>query len=148
MKTQIINSHQYNNLLAAGGQPTVDQIAELKESGFSVLINISPQSAKNALTNEALLAEKQELIYVHFPVDCSNLQTYHFETFRAILNQFKDKKTFVHCGANIKTSNLLHLYNVLEMKFDEKVSLKELYSIQKPEEKWFVYFSSFGLTQR
>lgn len=148
MKTQIINFHQYSNVLAAGGQPTEDQITDLKANGFTVLINISPQSAKNAVLNEALIAEKQGFVYVHFPIDCSNLQTYQYEMFRTILQQCKQEKTFVHCGGNIKTSNLLHMYAVLELKRDESESLKELYSIQTPEEKWFTYFAAFGLKKR
>jgi hypothetical protein len=57
----------------------------------------------------------------------------------------EDRKTFVHCGGNIKTSNLIHMYNVLEKRVDEDESLTILKRIQDPEEKWFVFFKQMGM---
>jgi hypothetical protein len=61
------------------------------------------------------------------------------------MNGLNGKKIFVHCGANIKSSNLIHMYRVLVEKIDEAESLKTLYQIQQPEYKWFEYFRLFGM---
>jgi hypothetical protein len=61
------------------------------------------------------------------------------------MNGLADKKVFVHCGGNIKSSNLLHMYHVLEKGLDEAASLKILRQIQDPEEKWFNYFQKMGM---
>lgn len=144
----IENFFQYTNKLAAGAQPSIDDIIDLKNEGYEVIINISPSSTRNALKNEAEITEKTGLYYVHFPIDCSNLKTLHYKTFEGILNGFKGKKVFIHCGANIKSSNLIHMYQVLVEKIDEAESLKTLYQIQQPEEKWFNYFRVFGLNMK
>ena len=63
---QISNYFEYNDKLAAGGQPTPEQIEELKKSGFDVVVNISPVSAKNALHNEHQLVEQNGMDYLFF----------------------------------------------------------------------------------
>lgn len=145
MNFSIDNFYQYSDSLAAGAQPSINQIFELKNSGYEVIFNISPTSARNALQNEASIVENSNMHYVHFPVDCSNLQSIHYAAFSGIMNGLRDKKVFVHCGGNIKSSNLIHMYDVLEKQVDEAESLKTLKKIQNPEEKWFDYFKSFGM---
>lgn len=145
MNHTIANFYRYSDQLAAGAQPTTDQLIDLKTDGYTVIVNISPISTKNALHNEAELVEKMGLDYIHFPVDCSHLRPVHYKTFEGIMNGVKDQKVFVHCGGNIKSSNLIHMYNVIANGKDEKTSLQTLYKIQQPEDKWFVYFREMGM---
>ncbi len=145
MNHSIGNFYKYSEELAAGAQPTVDQFIDLKNDGFEVIFNISPSSTRNAIHNESEIIEKLGLNYIHFPVDCSNLQPLHYTTFSGIMNGVRDKKVFVHCGGNIKSSNLIHMYDVLENRKDETESLNTLKKIQNPEDKWFDYFKSFGM---
>lgn len=145
MNLTIANFHKYDELLASGAQPTADQLSELKEYGCEVIVNISPVSARNSLKEEAQIAEKLKMEYIHFPVDCSNLRPLHYKAFCGILNGLEGKRVFVHCGANIKSSNLIHMYHVLERKKPEAESLQTLLKIQNPEEKWFSYFKQMGM---
>lgn len=141
----ISNYYTYSEILSAGGQPTDEQIKILKEQGVELIINISPVSAKNALPDEHRLVEQAGMDYIHFPVDCSNLRTMHYLTFRSLMIAAEGRKTFVHCGGNIKSSNLIHMYHVLEKEIDEAKSIKILRKIQDPEEKWFTYFQKMGM---
>ena len=141
----IQNYFEHNQTLASGAQPTIDQINELKKQDFEVIVNISTPSAKNAITDEAIYVEKSGMDYVHFPVDCSHLRPTHYLTFKGIIQGFENNKIFVHCGANIKSSNLIHMYQVLENGKNEEDSLNELCKIQIPENKWYDYFKSMGM---
>lgn len=141
----IENYFEYNHNLSAGAQPTAEQIAWLKENGVEAIVNISPVSTKNYLKEEAALIEQLDMAYVHFPIDCSNLKAHHYLTFKGILDGLKGKKTFVHCGGNIKTSNLIHMYHVLEKDVNEAESAHQLLQVQTPEEKWLNYFKRFGM---
>lgn len=145
MNHSIANFYQYSSNLAAGAQPIVDQFIDLKNDDFEVIINISPVSAGNSMHNEADVVEKLGLDYIHFPVDCSNLRPIHYKTFEGIMNGVSKKKVFVHCGGNIKSSNLIHMYDVLANGMDETSSLSTLLKIQRPENKWFEYFKQMGL---
>ncbi len=141
----ISNYFQYNENLSAGAQPIEADFIELKANGYEAIVNISTFSARNALANEGKIIENLKMEYVHFPVDCSNLRPFHYQTFKGIMNGLEGKKVFVHCAGNIKSSNLLHMYNVLEKKVNEKESVETLRKIQNPEEKWLIYFRSFGM---
>ena len=145
MNHSIGNYFQYTSNLSAGAQPTANQILDLMTDGYEVIVNISPSSARNALANEAALVEQTGMYYAYFPVDCGNLQPIHYKTFAGIMNGVKDKKVFVHCGGNIKSSNLLHMWDVLANGKDEQESLQTLYKIQRPEAKWFEYFKLMGM---
>ncbi len=147
MKSTINNFFEYSEKLSAGGQPSVEQLEALKANGVEAILNISPDSAKNFLQEESKTVEQMKMIYVHFPIDCSNLQKHHFPIFKHLLNELSEKKTFVHCGGNIKTSNIIHMYQVIENKKDEKTSLEQLKKIQNPEQKWFEYFKGFGMKE-
>ena len=145
MSIKINNYFKYNDLLASGAQPSAEDLKALKSEGFEAIVNISPASTRNALKDEAAVVENLEMDYVHFPVDCSNLRPLHYATFRGIMNGMEGKKTFVHCGGNIKSSNLLHIYQVLEKGVPETDSIQTLRKIQSPESKWFTYFKSVGM---
>ena len=141
----IINFFEFDTNVLTGGQPSEGQIKALKENGVEVMINLSPSSTRNYLANEAEIAEKNGFIYFHLPVDCSNLQEYHFNSFKSVLNSVDGKKVFIHCGGNIKSSNLMHMYNVIEKGEDEGLSFDQLNKIQYPEDKWDGYFKKFGM---
>ncbi len=141
----IINYYQYNENLSSGAQPTKEQFSDLKENNVEVIFNLSPASTRNAISDEAKIVEQLKMEYVHFPVDCSNLRPFHYSTFKGIMSGLNSKMVFVHCGGNIKSSNLLHIYQVLEKSVDETESLQTLLKIQNPEAKWFTYFKSLGM---
>lgn len=139
--------HRYHDGLASGAQPSVDDLSELKNTGWEVVVNLSPASTKNALADEARVVEGLGLDYVHLPVDCSFLRPYHYQSFRGVLKSLEGRRVFVHCGGNIKSSNLIHLYRVLEEGVEPLASLAELQTIQSPEPKWFTYFDAMGIPQ-
>ena len=65
-----------------------------------------------------------------------------------LLNRHKDKKVFVHCAANVKASNLIHIYQVVEMGVPEEESHLDLIKNHYPDELWYDYFRLFGLKGR
>lgn len=131
--------------MSAGGQPTGEQLNKLKDEGTQVIINLSPTSTKNYLAEEAQIVEKSNMDYVHFPVDCSNLKPEHYKTVSNLLKLNSDKKVFIHCGGNIKTSNLIYMYKILEENVSKNEAMSELTNIQQPEQKWFKYFEQMGV---
>lgn len=145
MAHSISNFYQYNPLLSSGAQPSTDDISALKNDGYEVIVNFSPASARNALSNEAQIVESLKMDYIHFPVDCSNLRPIHYNTFKGIMNGVSGKKTFVHCGGNIKSSNLIFMYQTLECGIDKNDAMTTLMKIQNPESKWFDYFQLMGI---
>ncbi len=145
MEKQIPAYYRVNDRISTAAQPEAAAFPLLKERGFDAVINLSPRSTPNYLAEEAEITEKSGLDYIHYPVDCSNLQDKHYRIFSGILKGLGDAKVLVHCGGNIKSSNLVHMYNVLEDGVKEEDSLKQLLDVQQPEVKWYEYFRSFGM---
>lgn len=145
MLENIPNFFNVDETYATGAQPDTKGLKELKDSGYTAILNLSPGSTPNFLPDEAKIVESEGMDYVHYPVDCSNLRKIHYIMFSKILKGFDSGKVFIHCGGNIKSSNLMHMYNVLERGLDEKESYNELLKIQNPEEKWHAYFKDFGM---
>jgi len=143
--SSINNFYQYSESLSSGAQPTAEQIEALKAEGVEYVFNISPVSTPNYLSDEAGIVEKLGMKYIHYPIDCSNLQATHFLVFNGIMEGLRGKKVFVHCGGNIKSSNLIHMYQVKSEGRSEQESIKDLLNVQQPEQKWFEYFKSFGM---
>jgi len=140
-----MNFHRYDDRLASAAQPTAEELGQLRDEGFEAVVNLSPASTRNALGNEAALVEGLGMDYVHFPVDCSNLRPLHYRSFRGILRGLEGRKVLVHCGGNIKSSNLVFMYQVLELGIPADQALAELKTIQDPEQKWFAYFEGMGI---
>ncbi|MDC7233872.1 MAG: protein tyrosine phosphatase family protein [Spirochaetales bacterium] len=143
--SNIPNFFKVSESVATGAQPPVEGLQELKEAGYTAVLNLSPRSTPNYLPQEAEIVESQGMDYVHYPVDCSHLKKNHYTMFSKIMQGFSDARVFIHCGGNIKSSNLMHMYNVLESDMDEKDSYNELLKVQTPEEKWIRYFRDFGM---
>lgn len=137
--------YRYDENLASGTQPSAEDLQDLKEEGWEVVVNLSAASTRNALKDEASIVERLGMEYLHFPVDCSELEAFQYLTFKGILNGFAGRRIFVHCGGNIKSSNLIHMYQVLERGIPESESLAVLKKIQNPEPKWFRYFEAMGV---
>jgi protein tyrosine phosphatase (PTP) superfamily phosphohydrolase (DUF442 family) len=130
---------------ATGAQPTAEGLVQLKENGYTAVVNLSPTSTPNYLPKEGEITEDLDMAYVHYPVDCSNLQDRHYKVFSKILKGLDGEQVFIHCGGNIKSSNLMHMYRVIERHEDAKNSFDDLLKIQNPEDTWFDYFKRFGM---
>ena len=137
-----------NDALATGAQPSLEGLEELKNRGFTALLNLSPSSTPNFLPREGAEAEKLGLRYVHYPVDCTRLYPEQYRLFAGIMKGMEGEKLFVHCGGNVKSSGFLHLYQVLEEGRSEEESFGDLLKAQTPDEKWLDYFRSHGLEYR
>lgn len=140
----IDNFQQPENNIATGGQPSSVQIDWLKNNGFNAVINLSPESTKNYLSNEAELVRQEGMNYFHYPVDCSSLAPDQYEGFRDILEGVKGSKVFVHCGMNVKSSAFVHLYRVRELGVAPESSLESIDELGFHEKKWYDYFDAMG----
>ena len=85
---EIPNFFKVNDSFATGAQPTVEGINILKKNGFTAIVNISPVSTPNYLSDEGKLTENLNMEYIHYPVDCSNLKDRHYKVFSAIQDFF------------------------------------------------------------
>lgn len=145
MQITIKNFISHNQWISSGSRPTAEQIIELRQNGFDAVLNIVPLTAKNPLPDENVIVESLDMQYVHLPLDYTDVAPELYESFKNALHGLSTKKVFVHCGGNIYSSNLLHMFLVLETGMDESSSLQLVLKVHTPSDIWFRFFESFGM---
>ena len=92
---------QLSAKVAVGGQPTVDDLRELKAQGFVAVVNLrTAGEAGQPLSPEAegFAAQEAGLIYSHLPVAIPEIDPDHVHRLRAAIAAAQGP-VYVHCGA-------------------------------------------------
>lgn len=127
--------------IASAGQPSEAQIAEIGRSGYAVLVNLSPPFVK-LNDREGLLATAAGMSYVQIPVDLKSPQLRDLEFFFAVMNANRDRKVFVHCETNLRTSAFLYLYQVVHGGVEEAWARSTLHQVWEPHGAWPEFIAS------
>ncbi len=69
---EIINWRRLNHRITLSGQPTGEQLSQIKELGVAHIVNPGPHTNKGALDDEAGTVEKLGMAYIYIPVDFNN----------------------------------------------------------------------------
>jgi len=106
------NFQVVDDRLASSGQIAYDQVPEIRERGYEVVINLAvADEERNAL--EGYHVAREGLSYVHIPVDWEEPQTGDVRMFFDVMEANKDRKVYVHCFANMRASAFVYLYRTL-----------------------------------
>lgn len=85
--------------ISVGGQPTEEDLRNLKAEGFTAIINLRREGEQNQPldpANEGATAQAIGLAYFHIPVNSSDPQPGQVEAVKAALDQ-TNGPVFVHC---------------------------------------------------
>ena len=101
---------------ATGGQPTIAQIASLKQAGFRTIMNLREPSEHDAAA-EAAAARENGLDYINIPVPREGPKA---EQVDAFLKLMKDARSpvFIHCGTGNRVAAFWMIRRVLVDKWD------------------------------
>ena len=134
---RIYNYRKVPNLFETSGQPSKQQLKLLAKKGYEVVINLAPSSIiEGSVINEAEILEKEEVEYIHIPVDFFKPTEIDFKKFVSNLEKNKNKKIWVHCAANIRVSAFVYKYrrDVLKLPHDEIIG--DMESLWTPNKTW------------
>lgn len=107
---RIRNFLRVNEQICTGGQPTLEQLAELKAQGVRAVLNLRrPGEKQTHLTGgetlpydaaaEAARAKELDLGYFNIPVDPEAPTDAQVEEFFKILDDPDNRPLFIHCGS-------------------------------------------------
>ncbi|MDI9634294.1 protein tyrosine phosphatase family protein [Geitlerinema splendidum] len=133
---EIYNYLPLSDSIGTGGQPTVEQFAELKQAGYEVVVNLALSTSTNAIPDEAEIVASQGMSYVHIPVEWENPTLEDIQRFFATLQANADKRVFVHCAMNMRVSAFMYLYRRLQQQVDEDAARRSLEEIWTPNPTW------------
>ncbi len=132
----------YNYLNIAGlyptsGQPSEAQFQLIRAAGYQTVINLAPNSIlENAVVNEREILAKLGIEYIHIPVDFKRPGEKKYQTFVSTLEQYADKKIWVHCAANMRVSAFTYRYRCTVLGVDSAVARADLQKIWQPIGVW------------
>ena len=96
--------------LATAGQPGEEQIREIAQAGFEVVINLGLLDQDYSLADEAGLVRSLGLDYHHIPVDFKAPTREDLGRFFELMQASEGRRVFVHCAANYRVSSFVSLY--------------------------------------
>jgi protein tyrosine phosphatase (PTP) superfamily phosphohydrolase (DUF442 family) len=138
----IYNYIKISDFIATSGQPTKEQFPAIKASGYEVVVNLALPQSINALPDEKLIVESQEMQYVHIPVLWENPTLKNIKDFIDVMNANVEKKVFVHCAANMRVSAFVYLYRRIKGGVSEEQAAADLHKIWTPNEIWQKFIQS------
>jgi protein tyrosine phosphatase (PTP) superfamily phosphohydrolase (DUF442 family) len=132
---QITNFRQYTPLYASSGQPTPEQLQDLKDEGFERVAYIAFSNA-TGLPDEDVLVKGLGMQYLHIPVDWDKPLTSEFDHFADYMQRGKDSKTLLHCQINLRASAFSFLYRVIYQGVSVAEAKEDMNSVWQPTEVW------------
>jgi uncharacterized protein (TIGR01244 family) len=100
----IYNWRRLDDRVTTSGQPTEQQLADVRALGVRHIINLGLHTHEKALPEEAATVGRLGMTYIHIPVDFQNPTAEDFAAFCAVMEQLKEVPVHVHCIANYRVS--------------------------------------------
>ena len=126
--------HNYvaiSDRLATSGQMTYDQIEDVANAGFDMVINLAP-ARQDRNEREGFLVAEHGITYVNIPVDWQEPMLRDLKTFFAVMDASRDRKVLVHCFANMRASAFTYLYRTLVLHEDETAARRDMEVVWDP----------------
>ena len=127
---------QLDDNLATSGQPSEEQLAQVAQAGFQVVINLALPTSAHAIPNEGELVTRLGLTYIHIPVVSEKPALDDFQQFLGVMQIYQEKKVFVHCAMNRRASCFLYLYRLIEEGVNPDIAMNDMRCIFQPNETW------------
>jgi protein tyrosine phosphatase (PTP) superfamily phosphohydrolase (DUF442 family) len=122
--------------LATAGQPSAEQIADVKRAGFEVIVNLGLLDPRYCLPDEAGLAQSLGLEYHHIPVDFKVPRVDDLQKFFDVMDASRDRKIFVHCAANYRVSSFVALYGQARLGWSQEEADAHIRRVWQLDDTW------------
>ena len=124
-----------------GGQPSMEQIAKLKDGGIKVIINLRPPSEHGG-EREAAKAKELGLSYFNIPIVYREPQPEDADDFLKLTDeQLKNGPVFIHCAAAIRVGAFWMIRRVLRDGWEFDKALEEANKIGLRNQKHLIEFA-------
>ncbi|MFW2076986.1 protein tyrosine phosphatase family protein [Acinetobacter sp. ULE_I010] len=135
--SEIANFQFVHEHLLTSGQPTVEQLKQIKEYGVDTIINLAFTDADLHLENEDKICAELSLNYIQIPIlwDTPADDQCLF-ILDLIAHLVQEKMVWVHCTENMRVSSLMYLYRQYFLDIDMPTAQEELHKVWEPNETW------------
>jgi uncharacterized protein (TIGR01244 family) len=135
----IYNWRRLDDRITTSGQPTEQQLADIRALGIRHIINLGLHSHEKALPDEEASVSCLGMTYIHIPVDFRNPTDGDFAQFCSAMEQLKEVPVHVHCIANYRVSAFLYRYRREVLGADEEQARADMEQVWRPEGVWAAF---------
>ena len=132
----ILNWRRWSDAITLSGQPTEDQLREIRDAGVTHVINLGPHSNKGALPDEPGSVAALGMEYIYIPVDFDNPTDADFARFCDALDEVAGATTHVHCIYNARVSAFFYRYAKEDKGGDAAHAFELMDGIWRPGGVW------------
>src|ERR1051326_1958429 len=115
----IYNWRRLDDRTTTSGQPTEEELAEIRALGVRHVVNLGLHTHQKALPDEAKSVSRLGMTYIHIPVDFQNPTDQDFAQFCAVMERLEGAPVHVHCIANYRVSAFFYRYRRAVLGMDE-----------------------------
>ena len=135
--SQIKNFQFIHERLFSSGQPTAEELKQIKEYGIGTVINLAESDAEHALPHEDKICLDVGLNYIQLPISWETPSSDQCLLLLDLVNHLLESQmVWVHCSNNSHVSSLMYLYRQYFMDVDIATAQDFLHDIWKPNETW------------
>ncbi|BFM35206.1 protein tyrosine phosphatase family protein [Acinetobacter towneri] len=135
--SQIKNFQFIHERLFSSGQPTAEELKQIKEYGIGTVINLAESDAEHALSHEDKICLDVGLNYIQLPISWETPSSDQCLLLLDLVNHLLESQmVWVHCSNNNHVSSLMYLYRQYFMDVDIATAQDFLHDIWKPNETW------------
>lgn len=134
---QIANFQFVHEHLLTSGQPTAEQLKQIKEYGVDTIINLAFTDASVHLEHEDKICAELGLNYIQIPIHWDRpADNQCLFALDLIAHLVQEKMVWVHCAKNMRVSSLMYLYRQYFMDMDMPTAQELLHQVWEPNETW------------
>ncbi len=142
VENNIINFINYSNAFSSSGQPTEEQLKQLKSEGYQRIIYIAFNGNQTALKDEDKIVNALKMSYLHIPVDFMEPRIADFNAFSVAIKANAKIKTLLHCQVNYRASVFSFLFRVIHEGVPMATAKQDLDKIWEPNPVWFKFIET------
>ena len=135
--TQVKHFQCVHEHLFTSGQPSADDLAQIKAYGITTVINLALNTPEHALANEDQRCLALGLNYLQIPI---SLDTPSPDQCLLVLDLIDhlvaEQMLWVHCDNNQQVSSLMYIYRQYYMNIDMPTAQALLHEVWEPDSTW------------
>ena len=135
----IYNWRRFDDRITTSGQPTEQQLADIRGLGVRHIINLGLHTHEKALPDEAASVSRLGMTYIHIPVDFQNPTEADFAKFCSAMKQLMEVPVHVHCIANYRVSAFFYRYRRDVLEMNDAEARAEMEQVWHPEGVWAAF---------
>lgn len=105
-----LNYCQITEGVGTSGQPSREQLADIAQEGYEVVVNLAMHDSEKAIPDEGSIVAGLGMSYFHIPVPFERPTADHLRVFCGVMSVLEGRKVWVHCAVNARVSAFMFHY--------------------------------------